>query len=128
MIRYLFQARLTAMGPPVDHVHNNRLVRFCCKMCRRNFKKDPAKFIATLDAAVIEQQRKTYALETCVVSGSKLGSMGDPVEVVIANRLVRLCCGGCKGRLRGDPSKYLEMVDAAWKREGRPLEPQAGAP
>lgn len=44
------------MGKPVDYIHKeegkpDRLVKFCCKMCVGKFKKDPAKYLAILDAA-----------------------------------------------------------------------------
>ena len=44
------------MGPPVDYVYKeegkpDRLVRFCCNMCVKKFKKDPAKYLKVLDDA-----------------------------------------------------------------------------
>lgn len=39
------------MGKPVDFVVAGRLVRLCCKDCRKDVEKDPAKFIAMVDAA-----------------------------------------------------------------------------
>lgn len=47
---------LGEMGAPVDYVYKeegkpDRLVKFCCKMCVGKFKKDPAKYLAKLDAA-----------------------------------------------------------------------------
>ena len=44
------------MGGPVDYIHKapgqpDRLVRFCCKACIAEFKKDPAKYLAKIDAA-----------------------------------------------------------------------------
>lgn len=44
------------MGGPVDFVYKqagkpDRLVRFCCKDCVKDFKKDPAKYLSDLDAA-----------------------------------------------------------------------------
>jgi hypothetical protein len=46
---------LGSMGEPFDYIHKeegkpDRLVKFCCKMCVRSFKKDPAKYLALLDA------------------------------------------------------------------------------
>ncbi|MCZ7646212.1 MAG: YHS domain-containing protein [Planctomycetota bacterium] len=35
----------------VDHVHENRLVRFCCDGCAKEFNKDPGTFLKKLDAA-----------------------------------------------------------------------------
>jgi YHS domain-containing protein len=99
----------------VDQVYGNRLVRFCCKMCIKEFDKDPKKFVQKLDEAAAQAQRKAYPLETCVVGGGELGSMGEPVDVIVGGRLVRLCCKGCKPKLEKEPAKYLATVDAAWK-------------
>lgn len=103
------------MGEPVDYVYGNRLIRFCCKGCKGDLLKDPLAMLEKLDAAVVALQKENYPLETCPISGQKLGSMGDPVDMVIANRLVRLCCGGCNGKVIANPAEVLGQVDAAWQ-------------
>ncbi|MHC4414982.1 MAG: hypothetical protein ACYS0G_06845 [Planctomycetota bacterium] len=105
---------LGAMGEPVNYVHNNRLVRFCCKGCLRGFRKDPAPVLAVLDEAVIAQQKEGYPLSTCMISGQKLGSMGEPIDYVFANRLVRFCCAGCAGAFNKGPAAHLAKLDEAW--------------
>ncbi|MBK7403466.1 MAG: hypothetical protein IPJ41_02235 [Phycisphaerales bacterium] len=104
----------------VDLIYHNRLVRFCCRDCLKDFREDPEAAMAKLDAAVAEQQRAHYPLEKCPVSGEKLGEMGDPHEVVVAGRLVRLCCSKCEKKLLANPVKYLGAIDAAWKAQGVP--------
>ena len=42
---------LGAMGEPYNHVHEGRLVRFCCDGCIPDFNKDPAMYLAKIDAA-----------------------------------------------------------------------------
>ena len=47
---------LGGMGQPAEYVcrqpgQPDRLVRFCCRMCGPKFRKDPAKYLARLDAA-----------------------------------------------------------------------------
>lgn len=101
---------------PIDLVHGNRLVRVCCKKCARKFKASPARYLAILNQVIIKSQRAKYPRDTCVVSGEKLGSMGNPFEVVLANRLVRLCCKGCVKRLRRESLKYLAEL-------GKPVAP-----
>jgi hypothetical protein len=54
-----------------------------------------------------------YPIDTCVVSGAKLGSMGDPVEVEHEGRRVLLCCAGCVGAFEADPERYLAILDDA---------------
>jgi len=93
----------------------NRLFRTCCGMCAKKLKKDPARYFAKLDKAVIAAQVKHYPLDTCIVATkSKLGSMGDPDQVVIANRLVQFCCAGCRKKFFADPAAHLAKLDAAW--------------
>jgi YHS domain-containing protein len=113
---------LDAMGGAVDHVHNNRLVRFCCKGCLGDFRKDPAAYLGALDEAVIAQQTKSYPLSSCMISGLKLGTMGEPVDYILANRLVRFCCGGCVGTFNRGPAAHLETLTKAWG-DARPAKP-----
>ena len=45
-----------AMGGPVDYLYQqpgkpDRLVRFCCKDCIKDFNKEPAKFLKQIDEA-----------------------------------------------------------------------------
>lgn len=40
-----------SMGPPFDHRHQGRLVRFCCEACVERFAKDPARYLAMIDQA-----------------------------------------------------------------------------
>lgn len=102
---------LGSRGEPVDKVYKNRLVRFCCAGCPAAFEKEPGKHLKKLDAAVVEKQKEGYPLETCVVTGQKLGSMGDPLEYVAGNRLVRFCCQGCVKSFEKEPQKYLSKLD-----------------
>ena len=44
------------MGAPFDYIYKedgkpDRLVRFCCKNCVKDFKKDPAKYLKMIDDA-----------------------------------------------------------------------------
>lgn len=97
----------------VDFVYGNRLARFCCKGCIKDFKKEPATYLAAIDAAAIEQQSKDYPMDVCIVSGHKLDSMGEPFDVVIGGRLIRLCCDSCLKKVRASPAHYVAMVDDA---------------
>jgi YHS domain-containing protein len=114
--------KLEDMGKPIDFVYRNRLVRFCCKSCRKEFVKSPAKFLKKIDAAVIAAQKPKYPLKTCVVSGEKLEDMGKPIEKVIGNRLVSFCCKHCVKQFRSDPVKYMAVLDKAAKahHKGKP--------
>lgn len=48
------------MGPPVDYVYKaegkpDRLVRFCCKDCVKDFNKNPEKYLSELDKAAAKK-------------------------------------------------------------------------
>jgi hypothetical protein len=88
--------KLGAKGEPVDVVHDNKLVRLCCSGCTKPFRGDPAAAMQKVDKAWIDAQLATYPLETCPVSDEKLGSMGEPLNVLYGTKLVRLCCSGCR--------------------------------
>lgn len=116
---------LGSMGEPDNFVHQNRLVRFCCAGCRGRFERDADDYIARLDKAAADEQRENYPFQTCIVRDNRLGSMGDPAEVILAGRLVRLCCPPCERDLRADPAKYIAQLDEAWRKAGRPGLPEA---
>jgi YHS domain-containing protein len=103
------------MGAAYDYVHKNRLVRLCCKNCVASLEKDPGKYLAKLDNAVVEKQGKTYPLDVCVVSGEKLGGMGAPLDYVHNGQLVRFCCKGCVKPFEKDPANYMEKIHSATK-------------
>jgi YHS domain-containing protein len=105
--------KLGSMGDPVVRVYNGREVRFCCGGCVKPFEKDNAKWTKKLDDAIIAAQKPTYPLNTCVVSGDTLGRMGETVDYVFGNRLVRFCCSGCVATFNKNPGKYLAMIKAA---------------
>lgn len=60
-----------------------------------------------------------YPLTVCVVTGEKLGSMGDPVIFAHEGKEVRFCCVSCEAEFKNDPAKYMAKLDAA-KAGGNP--------
>ncbi len=63
-------------------------------------------------AAVATGPVKPYPLDVCIVSGEKLGSMGDPVVMVHEGQEVKFCCDGCTGDFKKDPAKFLAKLTA----------------
>ncbi|MFG0242300.1 MAG: hypothetical protein ACF8R9_05875 [Phycisphaerales bacterium JB054] len=101
---------LGSMGEPIDFIYMNRLVRLCCGGCEKSLANEPAKYMAKLDKAYADAQRDAYPLDTCVVAGGKLGSMGEPVEIVAGTQVVRFCCKGCLPKFEADPQMYLSTL------------------
>lgn len=56
---------------------------------------------------------KAYPLETCIVAGSKLGSMGEPTVLVYEGQEVKFCCESCEPKFKADPAKYLAKLTVA---------------
>ena len=59
-----------------------------------------------------------YPLDTCVVSGDKLGGdMGKPVEFIYQtngiNQEIKFCCPMCEPTFLGDPDKYMKIIKEA---------------
>jgi YHS domain-containing protein len=104
--------KLGSMGEPLEYIHGTRLVRLCCKGCVKGMQKKGEEALAKVNEALIAAQLPTYPLETCVVSGEKLGSMGDPIDYLYGTKLVRFCCKGCVGRFQKDPQKALAKLAA----------------
>jgi YHS domain-containing protein len=106
--------KLGGMGDPISYNHEGREIMFCCSACISKFEADPASYIAKVDEAIKKEQAMNYPLNTCVVSGEKLGGMmGKPVEKVYDNRLVKFCCSGCVNEFEKNPAKYIKKIDQA---------------
>lgn len=60
---------------------------------------------------------KPYPLQVCIVSGEKLGSMGEPFVFVHQGQQIKLCCGGCEDDFKKEPAKYLAKLN-------KPAEPK----
>jgi hypothetical protein len=51
-----------SMGDGIDYVYQqagkpDRLVRFCCKDCRKDFDKEPAKYLKLIDEAAAKAKK-----------------------------------------------------------------------
>ena len=62
---------------------------------------------------IIAPQKPGYPLDTCVISGEKLGD--SSVDTVIGSRLVRSCCEKCAAKVKADPQAAFAKLDAAKK-------------
>jgi hypothetical protein len=72
---------------------------------------EDAKLVAAL-ARLPEADRKlAVAQEYCpILTDNKLGSMGEPVKVMIEGQAVFLCCSGCKKAALAKPQATLAKV------------------
>ena len=105
-------AILGTMGEPVTIQAYGREIRFCCEACPDQFDSNPNYYRAKIDEVILEQQLPVYPTDDCVVSDRHLGSMGTPVEYVIGNRLIRMCCD-CQETLKDDLDNFMAKLDRA---------------
>ena len=105
--------KLGGMGDPVKVNYEGRDVSLCCAGCIKKFEAEPQKYLSRIDVKMIADQKDHYPLTICAVAGGKLGEMGEPLNVVVNNRLVRLCCAGCEKKLRADPAQFIAKLDVA---------------
>lgn len=56
---------------------------------------------------------KPYVLDTCVVGGEKLGSMGPVTSVVREGYEIKFCCPKCQVKFEDMPSKYMKEVKSS---------------
>ena len=75
-----------------------------------------ASFLLPLSGMAADKKAeklKPYPLKTCIVSGDKLGEMGDPYVYAYKDREIKFCCKSCLKDFNKDPKKYLKMIDEA---------------
>ena len=53
---------------------------------------------------------KPYPLQVCLVSGEKLGEMGEPVVITHEGQQIKFCCKSCVPKFEKDPAKYLSKL------------------
>lgn len=82
---------------------------------------------AAEEKAAPKAEKDAYPLTTCVVSGEKLGEMGEPYVVQHEGRTVKFCCKSCLKKFNKDPKKYLAKLDEAAKKPADPKAPAAPA-
>ncbi len=59
------------------------------------------------------EKLKPYPLETCVVSGEKLGEMGKPFVYQYEGREIKFCCKNCLKDFKKDTAKYIKKIEEA---------------
>lgn len=97
----------------IDVVWGNRLFRVADARAERALLADPITALNRLDRLVIQAQSPTYGMpDKCPVQGDILSS-DTPIDIVVANRMVRVCCMACVRAVRARPAQYLSMVEYA---------------
>ena len=122
--------RLGAMGAPIKVVIDGKPIFLCCAGCKdeaiengketlatvEKFKKATVA-IAKLPAA--DQVLAEAQLFCPVQDGSRLGSMGMPVKLMLDGQPVFLCCKGCEASARKNAKTTLAKVEEIKKENAK---------
>ena len=114
--------RLGVMGTPLKVMIEGKPIFLCCEGCQKeaaeNGKEALAKAqklkratasLAKLPAA--DQPLAEAQLFCAVAEGSRLGSMGTPVKLMLDGKPVFLCCKGCEASARDNAQATLTKVE-----------------
>jgi YHS domain-containing protein len=75
-----------------------------------------ASFLVPLSVLAADKKAeklKPYTLKTCIISGDKLGEMGDPFVYAYKGREIKFCCKGCLKDFNKEPDKYIKKIEEA---------------
>lgn len=114
--------RLGAMGTPIKVRIDGKPVFLCCSGCKEDAVADgketsakveklkkSAAAIAKLPAA--DQLLAEAQLFCPIEEGSRLGSMGTPVKLMLDGQPVFVCCKGCEDGARENSETTLAKVE-----------------
>ena len=87
-----------------------------CSICGMALTPVYAGQSATNDAPAATARLAPYPLDNCIVSGEKLGVMGEPVVFAYKGQEIKFCCPNCKPKFLQDPDGYLKKIQAAAKK------------
>ena len=96
--------KLGEMGKAYAFTHDGQEVKLCCKDCLKKFNAAPAKYLKQIADV------KMYPLDTYVVSGEKLGEMGNSYVFTHDGQVVKLCCKDCLKKFNASPATYLKKI------------------
>lgn len=56
---------------------------------------------------------KAYPLDTCFISGDKLGEMGRPIVFIYEGQEIKVCCKDCKKQFDKNPAGWMSKLEKA---------------
>lgn len=106
---------LGSMGQPVAVEIAEQTVYACCGGCVATIQANPEKYAAAKFEITVAKVTKADAelvakQKVCPVMDEPLGSMGQPVKMLVNDKPIFLCCKGCIKKIKAEPTKYLAMV------------------
>lgn len=104
---------------PIAFIWGNRLFLAVDERDRAAILANPSAAVRVLNQRVIEHQRPFYGMpDKCPVQGDILPNEAR-IDIVVANRMIRVCCSRCASVVRARPYQYLAMVEYANREAAR---------
>lgn len=91
--------------------HQGQEIRVCCSDCKSKFSAESYIRIDEINALLIKGQKPVYPLDKCIVTEKVLTA--DAIDYIFRNRLFRLSSDAAKDKIKQQPSKYFDLLDAA---------------
>ena len=122
--------RLGTMGTPIKVMIDGKSVFLCCSGCKDDAVKSGKETLAKVEklkkatAAIAklpaaDQPLAEAQLFCPIEEGSRLGSMGMPIKLMLEGKPVFLCCKGCEDAARGDAKATLAKVEEIKKENAK---------
>ena len=67
-------------------------------------------FLGCSESSEEEILESFYPIDFCIVSGSDLGDMGEPISYDHNGTLIKFCCKPCIPKFQKNPKKYLVLL------------------
>ena len=99
--------KLGGMGEAFVFVFEGQEIKLCCKDCKKDFDKDPKKFMAKVTEA--NKKVKPYTAKTCLLSGEAVGE--DAPATVYKGQEFKFCCKNCLRKFEKEPAKYAAKLE-----------------
>ncbi len=126
--------RLGAMGTPVKVVIDGKPVFLCCSGCQDEAAEHGKETLAKIEKLkkataaiaklpVTDQPLAETQLFCPIDEGSRLGSMGTPVKLMLEGKPVFLCCKGCEDAARENTKTTLAKVEEIKKENAKAAPP-----
>ncbi len=89
-----------------------------------SFLASPLAALAGDTNSVAASKPVPYPLDTCIISGDKIGGdMGPPIVFVYSNKDVnqeiKFCCPMCKPKFLAAPDKYMKIIHDAEAKDAK---------
>jgi hypothetical protein len=114
--------RLGAMGTPIKAMIDGKAVFLCCSGCKEEALEDGKATVAKAEklkkasAAIAKLPAADQVLAEAqifcpIAKGSRLGSMGTPMKLMLEKKPVFICCQSCEDSARENSRATLAKVE-----------------